>query len=56
MVPLAHEYFIGGRCASIVNSRGIIGVLGEVSPKYISEASLRNPVAALEIDLTKLLK
>ncbi len=56
MAPLAHEYFIGGRCASIVDSRGIIGVLGEVSPKYISEASLRNPVAALEIDLTKLLK
>ncbi|MGQ9782045.1 MAG: phenylalanine--tRNA ligase subunit beta [Nitrososphaeria archaeon] len=56
MAPLSHEYFISGRCASIEGSRGRIGILGEVSPQYISQASLRNPVAALEIDLTKLLK
>ena len=53
---LSHEYLIGGRCASIENSSGRVGIFGEVSPTYITQASLRNPVTALEMDLTKLLK
>jgi len=52
---LSHEYFINGRCASIDNNSTYIGVLGEVSPLYISQSPLRNSVTALEINLTKLL-
>ncbi len=51
----SHDYFINGRCASIYEDGAYIGVLGEVSPLYISQSSLRNPVTALEINLTKLL-
>jgi phenylalanyl-tRNA synthetase beta chain len=51
----SHDYFINGRCALIHNNDAHIGILGEISPSYISQSSLRNPVTALEINLTKLL-
>jgi phenylalanyl-tRNA synthetase beta chain len=51
----SHDYFINGRCASVYEGDIHIGVLGEVSPLYISQSYLRNPVTALEISLTKLI-
>ncbi|MGB9693296.1 MAG: hypothetical protein ACPLYF_00465 [Fervidobacterium sp.] len=43
-----------GRCASIEIKDKKIGILGEITPLYITKFSLRNPVTALEINLTEL--
>jgi len=51
-----HQYFIEGRSASIDFKGRTIGIFGEVSPIYISKASLRNPITALELNLTKLIE
>lgn len=50
----SNEYFIDGRCASIEIKGKRIGILGEITPLYITKFSLRNPVTALEINLTEL--
>ncbi|MEM3403691.1 MAG: phenylalanine--tRNA ligase subunit beta [Nitrososphaeria archaeon] len=56
ITTMSNEYFIDGRCASIEVKDENIGILGEISPFYITKFSLRNPVTALEINLTKIFK
>jgi phenylalanyl-tRNA synthetase beta chain len=46
--------FIEGRCASIASGGKKLGRFGEVHPEAITGFELQNPVAALELDLTKI--
>jgi phenylalanyl-tRNA synthetase beta chain len=50
------EFFITGRSANIYIKDSLIGVIGEVSPKVISEFNMRVPVSAFEIVLSDFLK
>lgn len=51
-----NEFFITGRSANIYIKDSLIGVIGEVSPKVISEFNIRVPVSAFEIVLSDFLK
>ncbi len=48
------QSFIKGRCAS-VSANGIqLGTFGELHPQVVTAFGLQNPVAAMELDLTKI--
>jgi phenylalanyl-tRNA synthetase beta chain len=47
--------FIAGRCANIVVDEDCIGILGEVTPLAIDSFKVRVPVAAFEVNLSRLL-
>ena len=49
-----HPSFIEGRCGKVVCGKTEIGVIGEVSPKVISNFSVEMPAAAFEISLSAL--
>ena len=46
--------FITGRCASLTIGGRKAGIFGELHPEAITNFGLQNPVAAMEIDLTKI--
>jgi phenylalanyl-tRNA synthetase beta chain len=46
--------FIPGRCASITVGGRKAGIFGELHPEAITNFGLQNPVAAMELDLTKI--
>lgn len=50
----AHPVFINGRCASIIVNDECVGMLGEISPFAIDNFKLRVPVAAFELNISKL--
>lgn len=52
----AHPVFINGRCASIIVNDECVGMLGEISPFAIDNFKLRVPVAAFELNISKLLQ
>ncbi|HEY7756787.1 MAG TPA: phenylalanine--tRNA ligase subunit beta [Nitrososphaeraceae archaeon] len=47
--------FIRGRNANIIHKGNIIGQIGEISPLLMDSFKIKMPVAAFELDLTKLL-
>jgi len=47
--------FVRGRNADIIHKGNIIGQIGEISPLLIDSFKIKMPVAAFELDLTKLL-
>jgi phenylalanyl-tRNA synthetase beta chain len=47
--------FVAGRCANIVVDEDCIGILGEVTPLVIDSFKIRVPVAAFEVNLSRLL-
>ena len=49
-----HNSFISGRIGKIIVNKTEIGLIGEISPKILFNFHLENPVAALELNLTKL--
>lgn len=51
-----NEFFITGRSANIYIKDSLVGVIGEVSPKVISEYNIRVPVSAFEIVLSDFIK
>ena len=52
--PTKHPTFIEGRVADIVVGGGAIGIIGEISPKVLSNWKLDMPVAAFELSLETL--
>src|SRR5919199_237006 len=52
----AHPAFINGRCASIIVSDKCVGIVGEITPFAIDNFKLRVPVAAFELNISKLLQ
>jgi phenylalanyl-tRNA synthetase beta chain len=52
----AHPVFINGRCASIIVNDECVGMLGEITPFAIDNFKLRVPVAAFELNISKLLQ
>jgi len=56
IVETSHPAFIPGRVASILVKEKPIGFLGEIHPSVLEKFELNMPVAAAEIDLTKLFR
>ncbi|MDR4510318.1 MAG: phenylalanine--tRNA ligase subunit beta [Nitrososphaeraceae archaeon] len=54
--PLKHILFINGRSANVFFQDHNIGIIGEVSPKIISDYNIRVPISILEIDLSEIIK
>jgi phenylalanyl-tRNA synthetase beta chain len=54
--PAAHPFFMEGRCAEVVVSGRPVGIIGEVAPVALENFKLRVPVAAFEVNLSKLVK
>ena len=54
IVETSHPAFIPGRVASILVKEKTVGFLGEIHPAVLEKFELNMPVAAAEIDLTKL--
>ncbi|MBW2979169.1 phenylalanine--tRNA ligase subunit beta [Candidatus Woesearchaeota archaeon] len=54
IVETSHPAFIPGRVASILVKEKPVGFLGEIHPSVLEKFELNMPVAAAEIDLTKL--
>mgnify|MGYP000595485563 CR=1 FL=1 len=54
IVETNHPAFIPGRVASVVVGKETIGFLGEVHPSVLEKFEITMPVAASEINLTKL--
>ena len=52
--PSVHPTFIRGRGADIVTERGLIGVMGEISPQVLENWKIEVPVSAFEVDVTTL--
>ena len=52
----SHPVFIHGRCASIIVNDESVGILGEITPFAIDNFKLRVPVAAFELNISKLLQ
>jgi phenylalanyl-tRNA synthetase beta chain len=52
----AHPIFINGRCASINVDNESVGILGEIAPFAIDNFRVRVPVAAFELNISKLLR
>jgi phenylalanyl-tRNA synthetase beta chain len=46
--------YIEGRCASVSAGGRRLGVFGELHPEVVTAFDLANPVAAMELDLTKI--
>ncbi|MFN2434893.1 MAG: phenylalanine--tRNA ligase subunit beta, partial [Nitrososphaeraceae archaeon] len=55
-VPSENSSFISGRSAGIVYKGNLIGQIGEISPLLIDSFKIKMPVAAFELDLSKLLQ
>jgi len=53
--PMENPSFTEGRAAQVTVERDSIGLLGEVSPKVITNFDLENPVCAFELSLESLL-
>ncbi|WP_136089758.1 phenylalanine--tRNA ligase subunit beta [Auritidibacter ignavus] len=52
----AHQAFHPGRCAELVTASGsVLGYAGELLPKYVQQQHLPERVAAVELDLDRLL-
>ena len=52
--PLDHPSFLEGRAGRIVGNGQIVGLLGEVHPEVLEHWQAGVPVAALELDLTRI--
>lgn len=55
-MPSESSSFISGRSADIVYKGNLIGQIGEISPLLIESFKIKMPVAAFELDLSKLLQ
>jgi len=53
-VKSKHSSLIEGRCGEIIINKKKIGILGEVSPKVLSNWNIDVPVAVFEIDVSKI--
>jgi phenylalanyl-tRNA synthetase beta chain len=53
---IEHPSFISGRAGKIIVRGTEVGILGEINPKVLETWKLENPVAALELDVEKMIK
>jgi phenylalanyl-tRNA synthetase beta chain len=51
-----HPIFINGRCANIIVDEKSVGIVGEITPFAIDNFKVRVPVAAFELNISKLLR
>jgi phenylalanyl-tRNA synthetase beta chain len=54
--PIEHPSFLPGRVGSILVGEEEVGIIGEVHPQVIENWKIQNPVAAMELELDRLLK
>jgi phenylalanyl-tRNA synthetase beta chain len=54
--PIEHPSFLPGRVGSIHVSEEEVGIIGEVHPQVIENWKIQNPVAAMELELDRLLR
>ena len=54
--PIQHPSFLTGRVGSIQIRDEEVGIIGEVAPQVIENWKIQNPVAAMELELDKLLR
>jgi phenylalanyl-tRNA synthetase beta chain len=52
----SHPSFIEGRVGTAIVNGVDVGVLGEVNPQVLEAWKLENPVAALEINVQKIIE
>lgn len=55
VTPKDDSSYIKGRCGSILLDKKPIGVIGEVHPAVITNFALEYPIAALELDIDKII-
>lgn len=53
---IQHNFFINGRSANVFIQNHAVGIVGEVSPKIISNYNIRVPISIFEIDLNAVFK
>lgn len=53
---MPHPSLIEGRSASIVSGGQEIGIIGEINPRVLNNWGIEKPVAAFEINITKIFK
>lgn len=53
---IQHNLFINGRSANVFIQNHAVGIVGEVSPKIISNYNIRVPISIFEIDLNAVFK
>lgn len=51
-----HPIFTNGRCANIIVDEESVGIIGEITPFAIDNFKVRVPVAAFELNISKLLR
>jgi phenylalanyl-tRNA synthetase beta chain len=51
-----HPSFINGRAGKAIVRGTEVGILGEINPKVLETWKLENPIAALELDIEKMIK
>jgi phenylalanyl-tRNA synthetase beta chain len=51
-----HPIFASGRCANVIVDDVALGVVGEITPYVIENFKIRVPVAAFELNISKLLQ
>ena len=51
-----HPTFIEGRAAKAIVGNASVGILGEVHPRVLNAWKIENPVAAFELNMSKILK
>jgi phenylalanyl-tRNA synthetase beta chain len=51
-----HPSFINGRAGKTIVKGTEVGILGEINPKVLETWKLENPIAALELDIEKMIK
>jgi phenylalanyl-tRNA synthetase beta chain len=51
----SHPSFIDGRVGNVIVDGISVGVVGEISPEVLGAWKLENPVAAFELNVTRIL-
>jgi phenylalanyl-tRNA synthetase beta chain len=49
-----HPSFIEGRVGTVIVGKTEVGMLGELHPKVLQAWALENPVAAFELDMSRI--
>ena len=53
--PISHPSFLEGRVGQVIVEANQVGLIGEIHPRVLENWNLEDPVAAMELDLSKLL-
>jgi phenylalanyl-tRNA synthetase beta chain len=54
--PYEHGSFINGRCGRVYVNKKAVAIIGEISPTVLSAWGIEVPIAAIELDLSALIR